>query len=348
MATILLVGNDRGRAGGLRAPLRSDRHQVTWIRSPEQWSAAEREIHPDLIVVAVEDPAGILFDSPQAPRGFPAPLLIVQHQGDPVQEAFLEDRLVDRLESPFGVEDLLARADALMKVHRVAWRRHAGSADTPDPRGEAGVIRRTLAALFASPSAPAPRPSAPYLEVAARVAEWADRRDTFEPGHPGRVAALCASMALSLGLAEEETDVLLRAALLHDIGKLSLPVGVLRQRGPLDETQMRLVRTHAERGAALLEALDPENEAARVILFHHERPDGQGYYGKPFDSVPRGARLLGVAEAYDAMTASRYRPPLSTQQALAYLAEHRGARFDAEAVDALVESVKPRPTRIPI
>ncbi len=341
MATILLVGENRARAGGLRSPLRSDGHEVAWVRSSEQWPAAEQEIRPELIVAAVEDPTEVLSAPHRAARGFPAPLLFVQHDGDPLEDVLLEDRLVDRLTSPFMVEELLARVDALMKVHQIAHRGRASSPPGP-------VFGRKVAALFGSRPRRAPKPRTPYLDVAARVAEWADRRDTFEPGHPGRVTALCGTIAGGLGLPDDEVEVLLRAAMLHDIGKVALPMEVLRHRGPLDESQMRLVRTHAERGATLLKALDFENEAARVILYHHERPDGHGYLGKPFDSVPRGARILAVAEAYDAMTASRSCAPLGTPQALAFLEEHRAELFDADAVDSLVRSVKPRPTRISV
>ena len=98
--------------------------------------------------------------------------------------------------------------------------------------------------------------------------------------------------------------------MLHDIGKVALPVEVLRHKGPLEETQMRLVRTHAERGAAILRALDKDEVVADTILYHHEYVDGSGYYGRTAASIPRAARILAVAEAYDAMTTSLVRKRL--------------------------------------
>ncbi len=177
--------------------------------------------------------------------------------------------------------------------------------------------------------------------MASRAAEWADRRDAFEPGHAERVAALSAMMADEMGLGDGEASALLRAAMLHDIGKVSFPVEILRQRGPLDEEQARLMRTHPERGAALLRALDPDEEVARAIQFHHERADGKGYYGKSGDDVPLLSRVLAVAEAYDAMTTSRVRPTLPPPGARAYLLEQRGRQFDAACVDALLEVTRP-------
>ena len=108
------------------------------------------------------------------------------------------------------------------------------------------------------------------------------------------------------------------------------------------------MRTHAERGAALLRALDPEDEAAKVILYHHERPDGTGYHHKAADAVPRTAHVLAVAEAYDAMTSARWPEPIQSKAASSWLEERRGGQFDADAVDALVDAMKPRRPGIPV
>jgi energy-coupling factor transport system substrate-specific component len=192
------------------------------------------------------------------------------------------------------------------------------------------------------------RPHAPYLEVAARVAEWADRRDAFTPGHAERVASFSAMIADGLGMAQQETEDLLRAAMLHDIGKVALPVEVLHERRPLEDGQLRLLRTHAARGAALLRALDPDEQVARVVLYHHERPDGTGYHGKSALGVPRAARALAVAEAYDAMTTSLVRAPMAQAAALDHLQRAKGTAYDRDCVEALVDHLKPRTLCIPL
>ena len=148
-------------------------------------------------------------------------------------------------------------------------------------------------------------------------------------------------------MGEEETTDLLRAAMLHDIGKVGLPVEVLHQKRPLDENQRRLIRTHPARGAALLLALERDEQVARVVLYHHERPDGGGYYGKT-DDVPRAARVLAVAETYDAMTSSQMRATLESSAALACLSEEKGEAFDAECVEALTDHLRPRRSCIPL
>ncbi len=153
-------------------------------------------------------------------------------------------------------------------------------------------------------------------------------------------------IADALGLPDNEATGLLRAAMLHDIGKVALPVEILRQPGPLDEEQTRLIRTHPERGAALLRALDRDEEVARAILYHHERADGAGYYGKSVEETPRAARILAVAETFDAMTTCRVRKQLDRDAAMTAIRDQRGVQLDGEAVDALYEAMRPRATRV--
>jgi len=160
------------------------------------------------------------------------------------------------------------------------------------------------------------------------------------------VATFSAMIADAMGLPDGEATSLLRAAMLHDIGKVAFPVEILRQPGPLDEEQTRLIRTHPERGAALLRVLDRDEDVARTILYHHERPDGSGYYGKAVEETPRAARILAVAETFDAMTTCRVRKQLDREAAMAAIRDQRGAQLDGEPVDALCDAMRPRTARV--
>ena len=346
MADVLLVGGDRSRAGGLVALLRQDGHRVVPIRDITLWRERERETSPDLVVAAVESPEEVAGVPGRTPRGFPAPLLFVQHDVDPWREIHLDDRLVDRLQSPFMAEEFLGRVDALVRVRRVVLREDPDGHDVPSQGWRAAVHRFT--AVLGTRVPRIDKPPAPYLEVAARVADFADRRDGFEPGHAERVTSFAAMIADELGLPDSEAAPLLRAAMLHDIGKVALPVEVLRQRGPLEERQMRLLRTHADRGAKILRALDDDEAVAEAILYHHERVDGDGYHGRKGDEIPLAARILAVAEAYDAMTTTTVRAKLSGERAQGLLRESRGDQFDGACVDALCQALKPARTAIPL
>ena len=349
MARVLLIGPERQRASGVRSLLRSEGHQVVWLRSVDRWRLHEREVQPELVVATVAAPEGILSRRSLRPlAGFPAPLLFVQQEGDILGDPHTEERLVDRLHSPFMGPELTGRVDALIRVRRVIRRQPVADRGRggDESRSALGGLSHKLAS-WVNPGVPGQHtPRGPYVEVAARVADWADRRDAFEPGHAARVSGFCAMIAEALRLGETETSELLRAAMLHDIGKVALPMEMLHQKGPLEETQMRLIRTHPAKGAALLRALDPEDKVAQVVLCHHERPDGSGYYGKQPEGVPRTAFVLSVAEEYDAMTSSQVRAPLSPGRALKVLEEGKGHRYDRCCVEALTDSLKPRSSAI--
>jgi putative nucleotidyltransferase with HDIG domain len=354
MAKVLLMGQDRDRTGGIRSLLRQDGHQVACLREVGGWRIKERELLPELVVAAVEEPENVLADPGRPVRGFPAPLLFIQHGADFYRELHLEERLVDRISSPFMSEELLGRVDALVRVRRVIQRdpapadSAARAREDADPRSRLRLLGGQVAALLGSRIPRLSKPLEAYLEVAARVADWADRRDAFEPGHAERVTSFCAMMAEALHLDDHAITSLLRAAMLHDIGKVALPVDVLHQKSPLEESQMRLIRTHPRKGVTLLKALDRDEEVADTILYHHERPDGGGYYGLSGEEIPLAARILAVAEVYDAMTSSRVRSPLPSAEALTELRSSRGSSLDGDCVDALVDKLSPRPESIPL
>ncbi len=357
MSEVLLVGTDRERATGIRSLLKEDGHGVVWTRMVESWRDAEREILPDLVIAAEPDCDRMLQTRGRKLRGFPAPLLFVRHETDLFQEHYLPERLVDQITSPFMREELLARADALIRVLRVVRRNGAemlAPADMEDQEDDVardGPLKRIGGRVSAILGSRVPRyskPLGPYAEVAAKVADWADHRDGLEQGHAERVTMFCNMIAEGLRLPREQANSLLRAAMLHDIGKVAIPVELLQKEGPLEEDQMRLMRTHPKKGAALMRALDRDEEVVHTILCHHERPDGTGYYGKSGRSVPITSRVLAVAETYDAMTHSQVRARISQEDALEYLRQGRGHMFDADCVDALNDVLQPRRTSIPL
>lgn len=344
MANILLVGEDRTRTAGFKSLLTMDGHRVFPVRESERWREAEKEAAPEIVVLAAADPASYLTPARSAPHGFPAPVLLIQQASDEMDAPHLDDRIVDRIASPFAAEDLLGRVDALIRVRRVVLR-HDGS--LIDGR----TVNRMATRLRSMLSTRVPRyakPPAPYLEVAARVADWSDRRDGFEPGHAERVTAFSAMIADDLDLSDADASSLLRAAMLHDIGKVALPVEILRRQGPLEDAQIRLLRSHAERGASILRALDRDEAVAESVLYHHEHVDGNGYFGRRGEEIPLHARILAVAEGYDAMTTSLTRKPLSGEAAIGLMQDRRGGQWDPTCVDALTRALRPRPRTVPL
>ncbi len=142
-------------------------------------------------------------------------------------------------------------------------------------------------------------------------------------------------MALGLGAAEAET--IARAGLLHDIGKIGVAEHVLRKPGPLDAEDWAQMRRHPLVGAQIVEAFDFFEAGAVIIRHHHERWDGGGYPdGLRGPAIPLGARIVAVADVYDALTSARpYRAALGHDEALALVAAQAGRTLDARVVGAL-------------
>ena len=173
------------------------------------------------------------------------------------------------------------------------------------------------------------------FRAAASLARAVDARDVYTGSHSQRVAELAARTARRLGLPEEEVELTRLAASLHDLGKLAIPEEILRKPGPLTEPERIVLERHPQIGFRMLESLgvDP---VADWVLHHHERWDGSGYPdGLPGQQIPLGARIIFVADAYDAMTSERiYRRRVSSEQAVAELQRCAGSQFDPEIVDA--------------
>jgi HD-GYP domain-containing protein (c-di-GMP phosphodiesterase class II) len=172
----------------------------------------------------------------------------------------------------------------------------------------------------------------------ATISRALEERDQTQ-GHGARVAALAEPVARRLGWNEHRIAGLRFGAPLHDIGKVSVRSELLRKPGPLTIAELTEIRVHPAAGAALVAPLRFARRALPYVLFHHERWDGSGYpSGLHGRSIPVEGRLLGVADAFDAMTSSRpYRPALSTERALEELAHCSGSQFDPLVAEAFLD-----------
>ena len=178
------------------------------------------------------------------------------------------------------------------------------------------------------------------FRAAASLARAVDARDVYTGSHSQRVAELAARTARRLGLPDEEVELTRLAASLHDLGKLAIPEEILRKPGPLTEPERMVLERHPQIGFRMLESLgvDP---VAEWVLHHHERWDGSGYPdGLPGDQIPLGARIIFVADAYDAMTSERvYRRRVLADAGGCRAQRCAGTQFDPEIVDALADEL---------
>jgi diguanylate cyclase (GGDEF)-like protein len=230
----------------------------------------------------------------------------------------------DLADAPGGARDLLHRADVAL------YRAKHGAAG--------GVVRfRPRMAEEIDPEEQARRLARDRTIGGIRLlARAVDARDPSTQRHSERVAALAERLALRMGWSREAADLLHQAGLVHDVGKIGVPDRILFKRGPLDAAERLRVQGHAALGAELVgEALSPEQ--TEWVRHHHERPDGRGYPdGVGGTALSPGARILALADAFDAMTAARpYRAPLPVADAMDECRAGTGRQFCPHAVAAL-------------
>jgi putative nucleotidyltransferase with HDIG domain len=174
------------------------------------------------------------------------------------------------------------------------------------------------------------------LSFATALVATLDARDQYTAGHSAAVAIYARDIAQRMGLSEEKQELVHLCGLVHDIGKIGLPAGLLEKPGPLTLEERRQMEQHSEIGERILRNVDDYSEIADVVRSHHERIDGMGYPdGIHGDEIPLLARIIGVADAYDAMTSDRpYREALPSRVARMRLAQAVGTQFDTGVVAA--------------
>lgn len=165
-----------------------------------------------------------------------------------------------------------------------------------------------------------------------------DAKDAYTHGHSYRVSRYALLLGRALGLSGKRMELLEYAALLHDIGKIGVSGDIISKDGKLTDEEYRAMKAHPAIGAKIIERLKFLNEAAQIVKYHHERPDGKGYpEGLKGEAIPFEARILQVCDTLDAMTSTRsYRKARSIEETLEEFRKYRGTQFDPEVVDALV------------
>ncbi|MGA2504320.1 MAG: HD domain-containing phosphohydrolase [Anaerolineales bacterium] len=194
--------------------------------------------------------------------------------------------------------------------------------------------RRRLVEMFDTRSA--------HLQTVIMLANVIEARDPYTAGHLERVRRLALNLAFALDWENEQIVILEFGAILHDIGKISIPSRVLKKTGPLDEGEWKLMRQHPEVGAKMLEGVDHLKPAIPYVLYHHEWWNGSGYpMGLKGENIPREGRLLAIVDAFDAMTTNRpYHVSMMAKEAIEEIIQNRGIYFDPDMVDVFIRAYK--------
>lgn len=182
----------------------------------------------------------------------------------------------------------------------------------------------------------------------AAIEGWSralDLRDHQTEDHALRVTELTVRLARSLGLSEEQITHVRRGALLHDIGKLGIPDGILNKPAALTEAEWTIMRRHPVHAYEMLQALDFLGPALDIPRYHHEKWDGSGYpRGLAGERIPMAARLFAVVDVYDALTSDRpYRKAWKKEKALGYIQDHIGSQFDPRIAAVFLQIIQKLP-----
>ena len=173
-----------------------------------------------------------------------------------------------------------------------------------------------------------------FVEALTVLAKLIEMRDSYTAGHSEKVSMWSEIVARKLGLSREEQEKIKLAARLHDIGKISIPDGILNKPAPLSKEEYAEIKKHAALGAGILSNIESLKEVSKIIRHHHEWYNGEGYPdGLTGEEIPLGSRIISVADAYQAMTSDRpYRKAFSKEKAIAELERGAGSQFDPKIV----------------
>jgi putative nucleotidyltransferase with HDIG domain len=169
-----------------------------------------------------------------------------------------------------------------------------------------------------------------------------EAKDPYTKGHTERVASYSVALANRVDLREDDLKRIMFAALMHDIGKMGVLDEIVNKPGALTEAEWELMRAHPVVGAGIVEKMEFLNGTADIVRYHHEAWNGKGYPdGLRGDDIPLGARIVTVADSFDAMTTDRpYRKALTVDQAIAQLEGGAGVQFDADLVKVFVKYIR--------
>jgi putative nucleotidyltransferase with HDIG domain len=176
-------------------------------------------------------------------------------------------------------------------------------------------------------------------ELVLAFANALDAKSSWTMGHSERVASFALSIAKEMHFSEHDLEMLKIGSLLHDIGKIGTYDVILEKAEPLTEKEWELIKRHPSKGAAILKPVGQLQMVIPIVKYHHERLDGKGYpEGLKGNDIPLLARILCVADAFDAMTADRpYKRAMGREEALVHMKQHAGTQFDPDIVKTFLK-----------
>jgi putative two-component system response regulator len=336
---ILVVDDDPLISRTLVDLLRVQGYEVDRVDCGKDGLAYVKEKHPDLVLLDLVMPDMDGFEVARRIRaetsGSSVAVVMITGRDVPREKTTaLEAGADDLLSKPICIPELLARVRSALNA-----KSHRDQLEDERSYLALEVARQTAALRKAFDES-----SAASKEIIRRLAKAAEFRDDDTGAHVERVSRYAEVIASAMGRSESDCQLLRLAATMHDVGKIGVPDEILRTPGGLTEDERQVMERHAEIGAQILHGSSIELiQLAEVIArSHHEWWNGEGYPDKlKGESIPRDARIVGVADALDAMTSSRlYRPTLNLNEAFDEIKGMSGRQFDPAVVKASLSVVE--------
>lgn len=316
--TIMVVDDDKSNLTAAKILLESQ-YEVSLVNSGIKALRLLEKYIPDLILLDLKMPDMDGFEvidvmkSNERMKNIPVIILTADKSDETERDCFVHGA-VDYIGKPFKAAVMLERVRRSLELETLR-----GSLELQ--------VQQKTSELEAM-----------ILQSITAIAASVDARGAYMKGHSTRVAEYAVLIAMELGWDEEKVNALYHAALLHDIGKIGIPDTIFNKPGKLSVNEMEVIRSHTLVGAEILKDIKSMKEVQESVAYHHERYDGKGYpYGLAGEDIPLTARIVAVADAYDAMTSERvYRSRLPQDKVLAELRNERGRQFDPDITDIIL------------
>jgi len=310
MSKILLAEDDDFLRKTTKTLLEIAGYQVFAYPDGQQALEAFPSTHPDLIVSDINMPLldgySLLDGIRKLPDGEIIPFLFLSARAERSDMSHARELGADDyVTKPFDAQELLTA------VH-------------------ARLDRRRIAELFDTRQA--------HLQTIILLANIIEARDVYTRGHVERVQNYAIELGQALNWSSDDMVVLEYGALLHDVGKITIPESILNKPGNLTPDELAIIQKHTTAGAKIIEGITHLQQALPYILYHHERWDGTGYpKGLKGEAIPREGRLLTLVDVYDALTSERpYHKEMKFEDALALIRREAGEHFDPQMAEVFV------------
>ncbi len=324
--SILIVDDEASIRKLLYQKLSGEGYQCQEAGNDEQALAKLKSDLISLVVLDIKMPgkSGIEL-LPEIKAGYPDTAVVMATSATDINTAIqcMKQGAYDYITKPFNLDDVALSLDRALEKRRLELENREYRRHLEDKVAEQATKIRALS-----------------LSAIMALANALEAKDKYTSGHSQRVADIATNIAREMGLPQEAIDRVRLAGLVHDIGKIGVREAVLNKPSRLTNDEFQHIQKHPETGEHLLAPVVEDVEILSSVRNHHEHYDGTGYIDRlKYEEIPLGARILAVADAYEAMTSERpYRKAMSDKAASDEIECSKGTQFDPEVADAFLRN----------